>query len=68
MTEKSDFITLPTSFENYKWYKPILVIIATIVMFAIFSGILIAVFSSVYGWNFILSMTHGYEVMNTEMG
>lgn len=37
-------------------------------MFAIFSGILIAVFSSVYGWNFILSMTHGYEVMNTEMG
>ena len=68
MTEKSDFITLPASFENYKWYKPILVIIATIVMFAIFSGILIAVFSSIYGWNFILSMTHGYEVMNTEMG
>ena len=32
MTEKSDFITLPASFENYKWYKPILVIIATIVM------------------------------------
>ena len=68
MTEKLDFITLPASFENYKWYKPILVIIATIVIFAIFSGILIAVFSSVYGWNFILSMTHGYEVMNTEMG
>lgn len=68
MTEKSDFITYPTTFENYKWYKPLLVIIVTIVMFAIFFGIVIAAFSSFYGWNFLMSMTQGYEVMNTEAG
>ena len=68
MKEKSAFITFPTTFENYKWYRPILVIIVTIVMFAIFSGILIAIFGSAYGWNFLISMTQGYEVMNTEMG
>ena len=68
MTEKSDFITYPATFENYKWYKPILVIIVTIVMFAIFFGIVIAAFSSLYGWNFLMSMTQGYEVMNTEAG
>jgi len=49
MTEKSDFITLPTTFENYKWYKPILVIIVTLVIYAILTGILVGVFSSVYG-------------------
>ena len=25
----SDYITFPTTFENYAWYKPLIVIIAT---------------------------------------
>ena len=47
MTEKntiSDYIAFPTTFENYKWYKQILVVIVGLVMFAILSALLIAVF------------------------
>ena len=68
MTEKSEFISFAKTFENYRWYRPILVMIVTLVMFVIFSAILTIVFASVYGWDFILHMTRGYEVMNTEMG
>ena len=68
MTEKSEFISFAKTFENYRWYRPILVMIVTLVMFVIFSAILTIVFASVYGWDFILHMTQGYEVMNTEMG
>lgn len=72
MTEKntiSDYITFPTTFENYKWYKPILVFIVGLVMFAIFSALLIAVFWVAFGSNFVMSIaTGGYEVMNTVWG
>ena len=36
MTEKntiSDYITFPKTFENYKWYKPILVFIVGFIIF-----------------------------------
>ena len=72
MTEKntiSDYITFPTTFENYKWYKPILVFIVGLVMFAILSALLIAVFWVAFGSNFVMSIvTGGYEVMNTVWG
>ena len=44
MTEKnkiSEFITFPTTFENYKWYKPILVFIVTAIMYLILKKVLI---------------------------
>lgn len=69
MTEKSDFITLPTTFENYKWYKPILVFIIAVVVFLILSVLLALVFGVTYGEHFTSSLLNGgYEVLNSEMG
>ena len=69
MTEKSDFITLPTTFENYKWYKPILVSIIAAVAFIILGILLALVFGVTYGEHFTSSPHNGgYEVLNSEMG
>ena len=57
----TDFITYPKTFEKYKWYKPILVIIITVVLTLIFALILNETVP-----NYILN--GGYEVMNTQMG
>ena len=69
MTEKSDFITLPTTFENYKWYKPILVFIIGVIIYVILSLILTLIFDMVYGEHFTnLLINSGYEVMNSDLG
>ncbi|MBQ6345403.1 MAG: CPBP family intramembrane metalloprotease [Methanobrevibacter sp.] len=72
MTEKntiSDYITFPKTFENYKWYKPILVFIVGFIIFLILSSVLALVFYFAFGTNFIMSiMNGGYEVMNTVWG
>lgn len=72
MTEKnkiSEFITFPTTFENYKWYKPILVFIVTAIMYLILNGIITLIFYAIFGQNMISSIVFGgYEVMNTEAG
>lgn len=70
MNEKiQEFITLPKTFENYKWYKPILVLIATTVIYLILLAILTFIFGAFYGDNVIMAiMNGGYEVLNTEMG
>ncbi|MBO6274450.1 MAG: CPBP family intramembrane metalloprotease, partial [Methanobrevibacter sp.] len=72
MTEKnkiSKFITFPTTFENYKWYKPILVFIVTAIMYLILNGIITLIFYAIFGQNMISSIVFGgYEVMNTEAG
>ena len=67
--EKSEFITFPKTFENYKWYKPLLTLLVTGVIFVIFCVILVVIFIGIYGESFIMSIaTGGYEVMNTEIG
>ena len=69
MTEKNEFITLPTTFEKYKWYKPILVFIIGAVVYIILSIILTLTFDVAFGEHFTTSlMDGGYEVMNGEMG
>lgn len=71
MTENKilDFITFPKTFENYKWYKPILVFIVGFIIMLIFSVVLTFVFYEFLGQNFIMSiMTGGYEVLNTDIG
>ena len=65
----SDFITFPKTFDKYKWYKPIVVLILGLIIMLILQGILVFVFYELYGMNFITSiMTGGYEVLNTELG
>lgn len=49
MTEKSEFIRLPETFENYRWYKPILVFIIATVIYVILTLTLTAVFEVAYG-------------------
>ena len=67
--EISDYITFPRSFENYKWYKPILVFIVGLILLLIFQLIVVLAFCAVYDWNFIMQIVDGgYEVLNTEVG
>ena len=69
MTEKSDFITYPTRFEKYKWYKPILVFIIGVIGYLILSLILSLIFEAAYGEHLTNSLLNGgYEVMNSEIG
>ncbi|WP_407416258.1 CPBP family intramembrane glutamic endopeptidase [Methanobrevibacter sp.] len=67
--ETSEYITFPKTFENYKWYKPILVLILGLVIMIILDSIITLVFSQIYGKDFIISLTNGgYEILNTEIG
>ena len=65
----SEYIDFPRTFEKYKWYKPILVLIVGLIIFLIFQVLLVLFFNAIYGWNFIMQIaTGGYEVLNTEVG
>lgn len=65
----SEYIDFPRTFEKYKWYKPILVLIVGLIIFLIFQVLLVLFFNAIYGWNFIMQIaTGGYEVLNTEAG
>ncbi len=65
----SDFITFPKTFDNYKWYKPILVFIVGFILSLIFMGIVLLIFWGSFGSNFVTSIGGGgYEVLNTEWG
>ncbi|MBQ6099998.1 MAG: CPBP family intramembrane metalloprotease [Methanobrevibacter sp.] len=70
MTEKIlDFITFPKTFDNYKWYKPLLVIVVGFIIMLLIQVVITLVFYGAFGSNFIMSIAHGgYEVLNTEMG
>lgn len=65
----SDYITFPTTFENYRWYKPIIVVILGLIILLLLNALLTFVFYQVYGWEFVMSIASGgYEILNTEMG
>ena len=61
-----DYITFPRTFENYKWYKPLLVIVLGAIMFLVCQIILVLIFGAIYGENVIGGiMSGGYETLNT---
>lgn len=62
------FISFPKTFEKYRWYKPILVFIIGLIIMLILQGIILVVFSAIYGENIIELFAGGYEVLNTELG
>ena len=63
------YITFPRTFENYRWYKPILVLIVGAIVYAILQVVIFAIFGVAYGWNTIFQlMTQGYGALNTEAG
>ena len=60
MNEKiSDYITFPRTFENYKWYKPLLVFILTTIIMLIFEGIIVFLLYHFIGKEFILTVFGG---------
>ena len=60
------FISFPKTFEKYRWCKPILVFIIGLIIMLILQGIILVVFSAIYGENIIELFAGGYEVLNTE--
>lgn len=61
-----DFVTFPRTFENYKWYKPLITIVLVIILYVVFQIILTLVFSAIYG-NAVIDgiMNGGYDSLNT---
>lgn len=69
MTDKiSDYITFPRTFENYRWYKPILVLIVSFIIMLILAVLIVVVFYLVMGPDFIKSVFQGgYEALVSPM-
>ena len=61
-----DYITFPRTFEKYRWYKPILVLIIGLIIYIILQGIIFIVFSAIYGWDAVsLAITGGYSTLDS---
>lgn len=66
--EFSDFITLPRTFEKYRWYKPILVFVIGLILMIIFQWVVEETFSGLFGETFINTLINGgYEVLNNPL-
>ena len=64
-----DYITFPRTFENYKWYKPLLVLVVGLIIYFILQMLIILIFSAFYGFdNISLLISGGYESMNSNLG
>ena len=64
----SDYITFPTTFENYRWYKPILVFIVTFIIMCILGVAIVAAFYLIVGPDFVKSVFQGgYEAFISPM-
>ena len=69
MNEKiADYITFPKTFENYRWYKPILVFILTLVIMFILGALVFGVFYLMAGFEFMQTIFKGgYEAFNSPL-
>ena len=64
-----DYITFPRTFEKYRWYKPILVLIIGTIVFLALQALLLVIFSAAYGSDSINALLlQGYESLNSEVG
>ena len=64
----SDYITFPTTFENYAWYKPLIVIIITFFIMLVLGGAIIAVTYMVGGVDLARTVMSGtYEGLNSAL-
>ena len=64
----SDYITFPTTFENYAWYKPLIVIIITFFIMLILGGAIIMVTYLVGGVDLARTVMSGtYEGLNSAL-
>ncbi len=64
-TNFPDYITFGRTFEKYKWYKPVIVIIISAILYFVFQVILAVVFDVAYGEQVLNAvMNGGYETLN----
>ena len=64
----SDYVTFPRTFDNYRWYKPILVFIVSFIIALILAALIIGVFYIITGPDFLWSiMRGGYEVLTSPL-
>ena len=64
-----DYLTYPKTFENYKWYKPILVFIVAFVVIMILDGLILLIFNYTMGFEFVKNVfSGGYELFNSAIG
>ena len=61
----SDYITYPLEFDKYTKFKPLFVIILTVIFFLIFTAVIFAIGGILFGEPFINSLTGNYESLNT---
>lgn len=62
-----EYVTFARTFENYKWYKPLLVFVVGLIVFFIFFVVVTLGFSMVYGIQITGDiMSGGYSILNTD--
>ena len=64
-----DYITFPRTFEKYKWYKPLLVLVIGAIVYLVLQTLIFAILGIVYGFDVISPLVSGgYEALNSELG
>lgn len=64
----SDYITFPRTFENYRWYKPILVFIVGFIIMLVLGAAITEIFYIMLGADFIIPVLDGgYEILNSPL-
>lgn len=63
MSEIKDYVTYARTFENYKWYKPLITLILTAIIYFIILGATLILFMAIFGESFF-SGFGGYESFN----
>jgi len=59
-----NFITFTRELENYKWYKPLLTLIVSVLIFLVFVAILALIFKDAPGMEVMDVSTNAYETTN----
>ena len=64
--EFPDYITFPRTFEKYRWYKPLIIIMLGAIFYVVFQIILAFIFNISYGDDvFSAILNGGYETLDT---
>ena len=61
---QQDFITYPRTFESYKWYKPLLVLILFIIIYLTFIFLETVVVGLLAGTQSLKLIDGGYDTLN----
>ncbi|MBE6499181.1 MAG: CPBP family intramembrane metalloprotease [Methanobrevibacter thaueri] len=64
----SDYITFPRTFDKYKWYKPLIVLVIGAIIYLALQMLLVTICGMVYGFEVISPLIMGgYESLNSEI-